>query len=245
MDSQTIQQQAQTVLNNPYISVPTPVSVQSNATGYHLFHSIINTGDEPSVDQVLPGSIVVNPAITGSSAIVVPCSGLVNGKPSQRLLFSAQGPNGPAQLKTVDLVLPGSNSSVGDSGSMMPVLSLHVTDGLLPPSEDIAHSWSKLGRVGVAVPGLSLTVAPDSAVMGPLDSQSQATLAQVGIDFSSILNVAKVVVPALASTGYQIYQELNKSKQASATADVDGWLDVVGSIAKAAVPIAGQLLPLL
>lgn len=237
MNTTTSREQTEQILGNPFISAPVMFSLQADkANGLHIYHSFLDSrrqkGDtEP---RPVPGSIVANPDVIGANAQIIPMGGTCHGVRSQRLLLKASGPQAPAQLKTIDFfpIFQSNFKGIGEGAN----LGMRVTDGLLPPTVDSASVNS-----GVSIP---LIVGPDSVVMGQIQPSALADLDKLGVDWSSVFNIAKKVLPVVAKSGYEIYQELNKPEQSRNPYqhEVDGIFDTLLAVAKIAVPIAGSVL---
>jgi len=232
------QKDINTILSNPYLSAPVLFNLQQHPSGGLLISSnFFDSRDksERSIDEerLVSGSIVANPSVVGSSAQVIATTGRCHGVVSQRLLVKTSSPNAPEQHKTLDFFpIFNSNYHTVPAGGN---LGLRVTDGFLAPTEDSAKV--NLGNT------LPLIVGPESAVIGKLDPSTISDMDSQNIAFGSIWNIAKKVLPVVAKSGYEIYQELAKEEsQQLVDSDLDGIFDVFKSVTKIAVPIAGSIL---
>ncbi|TQV88225.1 hypothetical protein [Aliikangiella coralliicola] len=235
------QKDINTILANPFVSAPVLFNLQEHSNGGLLISSnFLDTrnSSEKKVDneRLLSGSIVANPSVIGSSAQVIAMAGKCHGKASQRLLVKASSPNAPQQHKTLDFFpIFGSNYKSGGSASTGENLGLRVVDGFLTPTRDSADL-----STGLTIP---LIVGPESAVIGDIDQSVLSDLNALNVPWGNIFNIAKKVLPVVAKSGYEIYQELSDEKnQRLADNDVSGIFDTITSVAKIAVPIAGSIL---
>jgi len=219
------------VLNHPYPSFPTSFAIEGSGKDLHIFHSFLNTRTSPHLKTV-SGSIVSHPDVPGASAMVIAGTGLVGGKRSQRLLIKTKSPFNTPLTLTADIFLPVFDSTDA-SGNVAADLCMTITRGI-HPTEDTATIDPKMIR-------FPLIVSPDSVVLGSLNQADLTAATALGLDFNSLLDIAKKVAPVVAKAGYDIYNELQKTDNNSSDTLYSFW-DTVGSIAKIAVPIAGSLL---
>jgi hypothetical protein len=240
---QTPRSQTEQILANPFISVPVVFAASRSGNDLHLYSTFLGSPANGQAEERVCGSIVANPDVIGASAQVLAVQGKVNGQPSQRLLIKTLGPQAPSQAKTLDffpVFAAGSTAQKNPTDGTN--LYMKVTDGLLPPSVDAGTMNS--------LPSIPLIVGPDSAVIGTMDPESLKTLNALGVDWGGLLNIAKKVLPVVAKAGYQIYQEVSNPSQQKAEPhrgrkdgeNVTGFFDVIMSVAKIAVPIAGSLI---
>lgn len=239
---QTPKSQTEQILGNPFISVPVVFNATRSGNDLHLYSTFLGSPANGQAEEKVCGSIVANPDVIGASAQVLSMQGKVNGHASQRLLIKTLGPQAPSQCKTIDFypVFAASNAQKNPTDGTN--LYMKVTDGLLPPGVDTGTMNS--------LPAIPLIVGPDSAVIGTMDPESLKALSALGVDWGGLLNIAKKVLPVVAKAGYQIYQEVSNPSQPKAEPhrgrkdgdNVTGFFDVIMSVAKIAVPIAGSLI---
>ncbi|MET1254624.1 hypothetical protein [Aliikangiella maris] len=239
------QKDINTILGNPFISAPVLFSLQQHASGgllisSNFFDSRSNSEKNEDQSKLIPGSLVSNPAVVGASAQVIPTGGRCHGTLSQRLLIKASSPAAPQQLKTLDFFPIFNSNYKSATGNPQENLGLRVTDGFLLPTVDSASNNN-----GLTLP---LIVGPDSTVIGNIDPSTISDYAKantLNVPWGNIFNIAKQVLPVVAKSGYEIYQELsneNRQKQLEFKDDVFGIFSTIASVAKIAVPIAGSIL---
>lgn len=230
-----------TILANPFISAPVLFNMEQQGVGeVALLAPFMDSRKKTSskINGTVPGSIVSDPGIIGATAQVVTSMGVYKKNTTQRLLISAAGPNGQPMTKTIDFYpVFGSNSSSvpAQNSASSPNLGMVISEGLLSPTTDSASSNPAV---------FPLLVGPQSAVFSSMDNSAQSDILQTdSISFSNVFDIAKRVVPIIANAGYDIYQELSSNDTQEATHDdLGGFLDILGSVAKVAVPVAGAIL---
>ena len=226
------------ILSNPFISAPVQFDIEQTNEGLVVSHTFLNERKSYTERTQVTGSIVANPNAIGASAMVIPTHGYCHGSRCQRLLLKTSSPHAAASARTIDFFpILGSNLQSNPKFNSSN-LGLRISDGLLPSTTDS-------GTVSGST--LPLIVGPESAVIGTIDHELLTREENLELNFGDVFSVVKRVVPVIAKSGYEIYQELKDTNTQEEfdrlkASSENGIFDLVKSVAKIAVPVAGTIL---
>ncbi len=220
----------------PYNVVPTTLTIAENlmVAGLHGNHRAMFSQVNGAV--TLNGSVITNPALQGRIAYVTATQGEVTYDDpadtisSQRLYIQVRSSDAPVSTQTLDFFIPKAQGPSDDSN-----MGMYCTQGLTTQTVKISDNET-----------VPLVVGPNSTIIGELSAGQRSFLlgsdADVNGILSSVLSVARRIIPVLANTGLEIYKELQENKQETGSTSDAGILSGVLALAKAAAPMGLSML---
>ncbi|MEM7534603.1 MAG: hypothetical protein AAF639_20650 [Chloroflexota bacterium] len=219
MQNSQVQDNVLNTVSLPYNVIPTPMVLRTRGDETSLVRNLAETAGSNTKQTELMGSIVTSPDKQGALAMVAPYPQptQIDGRPAVSLLVQTQSASAMPEICTLHFHVP--NNSKQLALSVGPVTAPGVS----------------FTSQGAQIKTILLDVGPGAVSIGT-NQQHSPTGAELDSNWSQVLDIAKKVAPVIGNAGIEIYHQLANSSESNS------FWGTVGSIAKAAAPIALSLL---